>query len=201
MSTEKPVGPGIRGAVVASRLKYVREKGGAEARDRVLARLPPGDQQLLRGWLQTSGWYPFDLNRRLDDAIAEELSPDDRNRVFLEMGRASAEANLLSGQRVYLKPGDPHALLRAAPEVYAAYYAVGRREYEKTGEASAVLRTHGAESVTAEDCLTVVGWHVRAIELCGAHDVKVVETRCRARGHSFCEYSCKWAPARAPRGP
>jgi uncharacterized protein (TIGR02265 family) len=199
MSTEKPVGPGIRGAVIASRLKYVREKGGADVRERVLARLPPGDQQLLRGWLQTSGWYPFDLNRRLDDAIAAELSPGDRSRVFLEMGRASAEANLLSGQAVYVKPGDPHALLRAAPEVYAAYYAVGRREYEKTGETSAVLRTHGAESVTAEDCLTVVGWHVRAIELCGGHDVKVVETRCRARGHPFCEYSCRWAPALSQR--
>jgi uncharacterized protein (TIGR02265 family) len=192
MSMEKPVGPGIRGAVIASRLKFVREKGGPEMRERVLARLPAEDQEVLRGWLQSTAWYSFDLNRRLDDAIAAELSPGDRKRVFLEMGRASAEANLLAGQRAYVKPGDPQALLRAAPEIYAAYYAAGRREYEQVGETAAVLRTYEAESVTAEDCLTVVGWHVRAIELCGGRDVKVVETRCRARGHPCCEYRCDW---------
>lgn len=192
MPSEKPVGPGIRGAVIASRLKFVREKAGPEARERVLARLPPADQEVLRGWLQSAAWYPFDLNQRLDDAIAAVLSPDDRRRVFLEMGRASAEANLLAGQRAFVKPGDPQALLRAAPEIYAAYYAAGRREYERSGETSAVLRTYEAESVTAEDCLTVVGWHLRAIELCGGRDVTVVETRCRARGHAFCEYRCDW---------
>ena len=192
MGNENRVGPGIRGGVLSSRLKFVREKGGPEARDRVLARLSREDQEILRGWLQGSAWYPFDLNRRLDDAIAAELSPGDRARIFLEMGRASAEANLLASQRAFVKPGDPQFLLQGAPQIYAAYYAKGRRVYEKTGETSAVLRTHDAESVTAEDCLTVVGWHVRAIELCGGKNVQVVETRCRARGDVVCEYRCEW---------
>jgi uncharacterized protein (TIGR02265 family) len=192
MVNEKPVGPGIRGSVLSSRLKFVREKGGSGARDRVLARLPSEDQEVLRSWIQGSSWYPFDLNRRLDDAIAAELSPGDRASIFLEMGRASAEANLLASQRAFVKAGDPQFLLQGAPQIYAAYYAQGRRVYEKTDETSAVLRTHDAESVTAEDCLTVVGWHVRAIELCGGKNVKVVETRCRARGDAFCEYRCEW---------
>jgi uncharacterized protein (TIGR02265 family) len=192
MPTLKPVGPGIRGSVLASRLKFVREKGGPEARDRVIARLPAEDQQVLRSWLESAAWYPFELNQRLDDAIAQELSPDDRRRVFLEMGRASAEANLLAGQRKFVKDGDPQALLAGAPEIYAAYYAKGRRTYEKAGNTAAILRTYDAESVTAEDCLTVVGWHIRAIELCGGKDVKVVETACRARGQALCEYRCEW---------
>ncbi|HET6439473.1 MAG TPA: TIGR02265 family protein [Anaeromyxobacter sp.] len=192
MDNERPIGPGIRGYVLASRLRYVREKGGPEVRDRVLARLPVGDQSILRGWIQSATWYPFDLNQRLDDAIASELSPGDRRRVFLEMGRASAEANLLAGQRAFVKVGDPQGLLSAAPQIFAAYYAVGRREYEKTGPNSAALRTYDAESVSAEDCLTVIGWHVRAIELCGGRNVTVTETRCRTRGHPCCEYRCEW---------
>ncbi|HET6413455.1 MAG TPA: TIGR02265 family protein [Anaeromyxobacter sp.] len=192
MPVDKPLGPGIRGSVLASRLKFLREKGGAEARERVLGSLPPEDQEVLRGWLQGTAWYSFELNRRLDDAIARELSPDDRRRVFLEMGRASAEANLLAGQRAFVRPGDPQFLLQGAPEIYAAYYAKGRRVYEKTGDCSAILRTYDAESVTAEDCLTVVGWHVRAIELCGGRNVEVVETLCRARGAPLCEYRCTW---------
>jgi len=192
MPDEKPLGPGIRGSVLASRLKFLRERGGPEARERVLSTLPREDQEVLRGWLQATAWYPFELNKRLDDAIARELSPDDRRRAFLEMGRASAEANLLAGQRAFVKPGDPQFLLKGAPEIYAAYYATGRRVYEKTDDCSAVLRTYDAVSVTAEDCLTVVGWHVRAIELCGGRNVEVAETRCRARGDPYCEYRCTW---------
>jgi len=55
-----------------------------------------------------------------------------------------------------------------------------------------VLKTFDAENVTANDCLTVVGWHERAIELCGGTNVRVRETKCRDRGDAHCEYACSW---------
>jgi hypothetical protein len=177
--------PQIKGNVLASRLGFVRARGGEPAVDAVLARLPPADRDVLRGWILPISWYPIDLNLRLDDAIAAVLSPQDRARIFIEMGRASADASLLGAQR-------PYFLLRTAPQIYTSYYRVGRRTYERTGECSAVLRTFDAESVTATDCLTVVGWHQRAIELSGGTDVRVVERRCRARGDPNCEYACEW---------
>lgn len=188
----KPIGPGIKGNVLLSRMKYVRQQGGESAMEAVFNRLTKEDQAVLRGWILPIGWYPLDLNLRLDDAIAKVLSPDDRSRVFLEMGRASADANLGGPQKPFVREGEPHFLLSSAPQIYAAYYAVGRREYSKTGPKSATLRTHDAESVTATDCLTVVGWHVRAIELCGGKNVKVVETKCRTKGDPYCEYQCSW---------
>ncbi len=196
----KPAAPGIKGNVLLARLEFVRGKGGPAAVDTVLSRLSKADQDVLRGWILPIGWYPLELNLRLDDAIAAVLSPEDRSRVFLEMGRASADANLGGPQRPFVKEGDPHFLLANSPRIYAAYYASGRREYERTGETSAVLTTHDAESVTATDCLTVVGWHVRAIELCGGKNVKVVEARCRAKGDPVCEYRCTWTmgPVSAP---
>jgi uncharacterized protein (TIGR02265 family) len=184
--------PQIKGNVLASRLEYVRAKGGEPAVEAVLARLPAADQEVLRGWILPISWYPLELNLRLDDAIAAVLSPHDRSRVFLDMGRASADASLPGPQRPYVKAGDPHFLLRSSPQIYGAYYRVGRRTYERTGECSAVLRTFDAESVTATDCLTVVGWHERAIELSGGKDVRVVERKCRARGDPNCEYACEW---------
>jgi uncharacterized protein (TIGR02265 family) len=188
-----PAGPRIKGNVLLSRIAFVRGHGGEEALQAVLSRLPAADQAILRGWILPISWYPLALNLRLDDAIAGVLSPEDRSRVFLEMGRASADANLKGPHRPFVKPGDPHFLLASAPQIYAAYYGVGRRTYERTGETAAVLRTFDAESVTPTDCLTVVGWHVRAIELCGGKDVRVAETRCRSRGDPHCEYHCTWA--------
>jgi uncharacterized protein (TIGR02265 family) len=185
-------GPGIKGNVLISRLKFVRERGGEEALEKVLGRVPPEDQKLLRGWILPIGWYPFDLNQRLDGAIARVFSPDDKSQVFLDMGRASADANLSGPQKPFLKQGDPHFLLGNAERIYAAYYQVGHRAYERTGERSGVLRTFDAETVSATDCLTVVGWHVRAVELCGGKNVKVAETQCRARGGAHCEYEVSW---------
>jgi uncharacterized protein (TIGR02265 family) len=182
----------IKGGVLKARLEFVRARAGEAGLAAVLARLPRDDQEVLRGWVLPITWYPLDLNLRLDDAIAAVLSPGDRDRVFVEMGRASADSNLGGPQHPYVREGDPHFLLRATPQIYAAYYQVGRRTYERTGETSAVLRTYDAESVTRTDCLTVVGWHQRAIEMCAGKAVRVVETRCRARGDPHCEYHCEW---------
>ena len=183
----------IKGGVIKSRLEFVRARAGEAGLEAVLARLPREDREVLRGWILPITWYPLDLNLRLDDAIAMVLSPGDRDRVFLEMGRASADSNLGGPQRPYVREGDPHFLLRAAPQIFSAYYRVGRRTYGRTGETSAVLRTYDAENVTRTDCLTVVGWHQRAIELCGGKAVRVAETRCRTRGDPHCEYRCEWA--------
>jgi uncharacterized protein (TIGR02265 family) len=185
-------GSRIRGHVLLSRIKYVRDVAGEAGFGKVMAVLSADDQAILTGMVPLVSWYPIELNLRLDAAIAAVLSPRDRNRVFLELGRASAEKNLQGIHRTYLRQGDPHYLLSAAPLIYAAYYAVGRRTYEKAGDRAAVLRTLDAENVTAADCLTVVGWHQRAIEMCGGRDVEVVETQCRARGAPHCEYRCEW---------
>lgn len=185
-------GSRVKGHILLARLQYVRDVGGEEKLGEVLATLPAQDRADLSGMILPVTWYPLDLNLRLDGAIATVLSPDDKSRVFLEMGRASAEQNLKGVHRPYLREGDPHFLLSAAPRIYLAYYAVGNRTYEKLGARSAVLRTFGAETVSATDCLTVIGWHQRAIELSGGTAVTVEETQCRARGAPHCEYRCEW---------
>ena len=58
----------------------------------------------------------------------------------------------------------------------------------------ATLRTFDAECVTETDCLTVVGWYERALELSGARGGRVEETQCRARGAPHCEYHLSWRP-------
>jgi hypothetical protein len=186
-------GSRIKGHILLSRIQYVRDVAGEARFMEVLASLPAEDRAILSGMILPVTWYSLDLNLRLDAAIAKVLSPTDRSRIFLEMGRASAEKNLTGVHRPYLREGDPHFLLASTPLIYAAYYAVGSRTYEKTGEKAAVLRTTGAEVVSATDCLTVIGWHQRAIEMSGGTSVTVEETLCRSRGAAHCEYHCEWS--------
>ncbi|WP_257454015.1 TIGR02265 family protein [Archangium lipolyticum] len=183
----------IKGSVLITRLNLLRKQGGVERLHQVFQRLSAADRKVLEGVIMPIGWYPLELNLRLDDAIAGALSPKDRARAFVEMGRASAEENLQGPHHVFIRKGDPHFLLSHAPEIYRLYYAVGSRTYEKAGARSAVLRTVGAESVTEADCLTIIGWHQRAIEMSGGRDVRVDHPKCRARGNGYCEYLCSWA--------
>ena len=87
---------------------------------------------------------------------------------------------------------DPHGLLRHAASIHQAYYDTGHRTYERTGERSAVLRTHDCASFSRPECLTNVGWHRKAIEICGGKNPRVTDPECRARGDSVCTYVCEW---------
>ena len=183
----------IKGSVLRSRLALVEELSPGDGRRRVLERLAPEERQQLDSLLPSS-WYAFELGRHLDEAIVAELG-EGRPEFFLKLGEASAEKNLGPGcvHRRFLVEGNPHAFLANAPLIYSYYYDQGRREYRKAGEREAVLTTHDAETFSAPDCLTVVGWYRRALEMCGAKKPQVVEEECRARGGAVCRYRLSWS--------
>ena len=60
----------IKGVVLKSRLGFVRENKGEPGLQSVLARLPEADRAAMNSLLPSS-WYPFELNERLDQAIAQ----------------------------------------------------------------------------------------------------------------------------------
>jgi len=180
----------VKGGALLSRFAFVREHLGEEAVARVIARLPEPDRSACASIL-TGGWYPFELNERIDAAVAAELGMGED--AFLLMGEKSAIQNLNGPHKAMLSAGDPHGLLRRAPQIFRMYYDTGRREYESAGEKKAILRTYDAETFSRNDCLTVVGWHRKAIEMCGGRQAKVTETQCRAKGAPHCEYVCEWS--------
>ncbi len=183
----------IKGSVLKSRLGFVEElapQGGLEA---VLGRMPAEDRKQLTGLL-ASKWYPFELGRRLDEAIAREFGGGLGGYEFFErLGEASAAKNLGTVHKEFLVRGDPHAFLERTPMIYSFYYSQGRREYRKTGPTEAVLTTVEAETFSAPDCATVVGWYRKALEMCDARTPKVVEEECRAQGAEVCRYRLSWS--------
>jgi uncharacterized protein (TIGR02265 family) len=184
----------IKGGVLLSRMRYLRDRGGEVLVDRVLGRLSAADQEVLRGMLLPVPWYDLDLNLRLDAAIQAVVYPGQPERAFLEMGRSSAEASLVKGPHaMFIKAGDPHFMLSQARVIYRHYYAVGFREYERLGDTHAVLRTHEAATATVTDCLTIIGWHTRALELSGATAVQITHPQCRGKGDALCRYDLRWS--------
>ena len=87
--------------------------------------------------------------------------------------------------------------LREFAQINVSYDGIGEDYESVRGYAyrslGPTLTTIDAPPSTRGDCATVVGWHERALELSGANDVKVVETRCRNRGDTVCEYKLSWS--------
>lgn len=181
--------PRVKGSVLRSRLAFVEELAGNDGLDRVLARLSTEQAGSLRNVLSAS-WYPFELGTLLDRAVVDELGSG-RSEFFLRLGAESAERNLGGVHKAFIKD-DPQSFLAQAHTIYGFYYDRGRRSYEPSGERQGVMTTHDAETFSAADCLTIVGWHVRALELCGAQGVRIVEDECRAKGGQVCRYLISW---------
>jgi uncharacterized protein (TIGR02265 family) len=181
----------VKGSVLKSRLGFIEDHFGKEGVSRVLAALAEEDQKAL-GMVLTVKWYPFDLGKRLDNAIVKELGGG-RPEFFERLGEASADKNLTTLHHGFMTEGKPHAFLAKAPAIYALYYETGRREYQQTGETQGLLTTYDAETFSTADCLTVVGWYRRALQMCGAKGVEVVEEECRARGGAVCRYRVSWS--------
>jgi hypothetical protein len=180
----------IKGSVLKSRLAYIEEHFGADGKARVLQALGPDDQRALRMVL-TASWYPFDVGKRLDQAIVDVLGGGD-GQLFERLGEASALQNLSTIHKGFLTQGDAHAFLAKAPVIYDLYYETGRRMYERTGEREGMLTTYDADTFSAPDCATIRGWHRKALELCGVQGVRIVEEECRASGGIVCRYRLTW---------
>ena len=107
--------------------------------------------------------------------------------------KASAEKNLTTVHAGYLTTGDGHAFLSKSPSIYTR--STTRPAVASTslsGPKEGVLTTHEAETFSAPDCLTVVGWYRKALEMCGLKGVQVREEECRAKGGSVCRYRVRW---------
>ena len=180
----------IKGAVLKSRLAFVQENFGKDGLQRVLESLPESDQRTLK-MLFTSNWYPFEMGKALDDAIVRVFGGG-KAQFFERLGAASAEKNLSTVHSGYLTKGDAHGFLAKSPSFYSLYYETGRREYTPVGPKEGVFTTYDAETFSAPDCLTVVGWYRKALEMCGMAGVRIVEEECRAKGGKVCRYRVTW---------
>lgn len=181
----------IKGIILHARVEFVKEHFGEDAWNRVLDSMSDEDRQILGDMIVTAKWYPFEVGERLDRAIVDDLGGGDEG-IFEDIGGKSAQRSLLKVHKSFLKPGDPQAFMNKADMIYKFYYDTGHREYKETGPNSGVISTYEAETFSAADCLTVVGWYKEGLKMCGAKNIQAVEEECRAKGGTCCRYRFTW---------
>ena len=181
----------VKGAVLLARRAFTEAQYGSDGWNRVLEALPQEDRDVLGRSVLAANWYPFELNKRLDQAIVTALGGGMR-QIFENIGATSARENLTGPHKAFLTKGDPARFMRATDRIYEFYYSTGSRDFEPTSPNSGIMTTRDADTFSATDCLTVIGWYKEALKLCGARAVEMEEEKCRARGDDVCRYQVRW---------
>ena len=183
----------VKGNVLLARKSFVKKHFGDAAWNRVLESLPAEDKTLLDGYVANVCWYPFEIGKRLDDAVVATCGQGSK-ALFEQIGAASARENLGGVHRDFLAPGNPRGFMDRTGFIYSFYYDTGRREWIPDGPTSGLMTTHDADTFSQLDCLTVVGWYKEALKMCGAKSAEVRELECKANGAAACKYRVEWTP-------
>src|SRR5262249_40950390 len=103
--------------------EFVRKRFGDGGWERVLAKLPAEDRQMMASLLAV-GWYPTRSLLRLMQTVDETLSPDG-GTLMGDFGRYAAEHDLTVIHRAFLRLASPVYVLEKSMEYWGRFHQRG----------------------------------------------------------------------------
>ncbi len=181
----------LKGSAYHSTLAFVDTKFGAEAKQRVLARLSVEDRAMIGGILLPIKWYPLSPFPRLLRAMEDELGAGDLALVT-DRGVWAAIHDMNTFHKVILKFVTPSWLIDKGTRLWPNFHTSGEWEISRTGEhrARAELRELGV--VDEAICASLKGWFLGLLTIAGAKRSEVHHVECRAHGAVSCVYDITW---------
>jgi hypothetical protein len=180
----------LKGGAYLSTFRFIHEKYGADAKQRVLERLTPEDRALVGGIMLPIVWYPLAPFPRLLRAMDEELGKGDL-KLATERGVWTAINDMKTVHRVLLKVLTTQWVINSGMRLWPNFHTTGRWESVSEGSRRARASLHDLGVVDEALCATLKGWIIGLLQLAGAEPT-VTHEECRARGASACVYNCSW---------
>jgi hypothetical protein len=181
----------VKGTAIASTLRFVRERFGAEAVAQVRGDLEPALQASLPDEPLASVWYPFALLMALGRSAARRFGGG-MTYFHREMGRASADYAMNAVYRIFFKLGSPQFVVARATRVWRTYYDTGELKPLVAEPGHAVLELSGFTEPMPELCERLIGWMSRSVELAGGKNLRSAHTLCVLRGDEVCRFEGWW---------
>jgi methyl-accepting chemotaxis protein len=192
-----------RGVALTGRLRYVIDRFGQAALDRVLRRLDDDSRRILKGRIDDNGEYPPELLGALTDAIKKELG-NGSDDILRDMTRYRAQFDVLPGSDLarYFRAGDPGYIIHKMDLCLRKNWGEGVivRNFD-VGPNHVRMEVDMGKKQPRERCTyNHVGWMEGVIDASGGVPY-IKKTKCMYDGDPFCEYDVRWEMAAAPGGP
>ncbi len=194
LTTTKITGKVSRGTALIGRLDFVKERYGQNALKRVLHRLDPGMQQLLKGKVEPEGEYPSEVLSLLTNAIRQELAGGS-DEILREMTAFRAKFDVLPGGALaqHFRSGDPGFTIRRMDLCLRHNWGEGVivRNFE-VGPNHIRQEVDMGKKQPRERCTyNHVGWMEGVIQTAGGTP-HIKKTKCMHDGDPYCEYDIHW---------
>lgn len=181
----------IRGLVISATTKYIQQNYGEEGWNKVLNSLEPQDREVLKGKFSPMSFYPVKPYINLMKAADKVFGKGDFE-ICRKIGIYEAEDTFSGVYKIFLELGNPNFLINKASLAWRTFHDGGALEIEQVGDKYAKGKIVDFPEFDKCFCVNLVGFFGKVLEMSGAKNLQIQETKCRCQGDKFCEYEIKW---------
>jgi hypothetical protein len=181
----------VKGNLVRSRSRYLRDEFGLAIFDAVAARLKGEPLRFLVDPPLVQDWCDYRNLIELDCVITEVAMKDDVT-LMKKFGFTIAMYDIPTVYQVLLKLSSPARVLRYAGVAWNLYFKPGKM----VGE---VLSANNTRMTLSDSVLGrylcefgIAGWMEATVAMSGAIEPCCEHTKCRHRGDPVCEWVTNW---------
>jgi hypothetical protein len=181
----------VKGNLLASRPRYVREQWGDEAYAEVASKLSPSARSIFEGTILPFAWYPFPDMAEIDRAIVAGPMVGDVSQMKA-FGSTIARYDLPNLYKVLFKIGTPSFFMKRINAVYSTYIRGGAIATSFISKENAVVAQPVGDFPFYFCDQGIPGWFTAAIELSGGWQVRVDQVACVHKGGARCIWNAEW---------
>lgn len=182
----------VKGISLLRNTEYIALTYGPEALEELCETLRPDTAKVMREGALKSTWYDVEIYFDQLRGIAARFGGESPSEIMREMGANSAELDLGSVYRFFLRFGSPGFVISSSAIMWKNYYDGGRLDVTERASDYVLTRLLDERTLPPHTCNLIIGWAARAIALSGGKDVMIAHPDCRAGGHSFCDFKVRW---------
>lgn len=179
----------VRGTTILNTVRFVKERYGFEAHDRVVRELPRKHWGTFLGSVREASWKPAEDLAAYMEKAREILAPGE-TEFFRDVGRMAGQLNRDTAFVAMFR--DPEIATRQAPVIWRAFWDAGRLEVMSRTDNEIVIRIHDFPQPHRALCDRIAGFWEGSFSAWGARNAKVVETACVLEGDRYCEMRARW---------
>ena len=181
----------VKGTLLASRARYVRETWGDEMLERVEAAVDGPGRRHLEGEPFSVNWYPFTDMLAIDEAIVAVAMGGDVTQMKT-FGATIAGYDLPTIYRALFRVGSPRFVLKRLGIAYRQYLRPGELRIETPDAREGKVSLHGVVFPAYFCRYGMAGFVLNALTMSGGEDASVDHVACVHRGDPGCRWVARW---------
>lgn len=180
----------IKGNSILDALAAIRARAGEQELKKILQGLSSESRALLEAPIYPSSWYSLDAFTEFLEVDARETA-NGNYEVMIKRSEKVIEAQLSGIYKVFVKAGTPGFVINRIAAVHATFFR-GVQIIPEVEEHQAVVKYVGFQKQHRILQYTIIGFFRKALEMCGAKEVRLNFTVPMTEGREYSELTIFW---------